>query len=64
MLRNNSFIQSTDAHFQCRGDPGCCTSCNFLITDEVSMPIELQQPSRVGSFYVIVENDGTVTMSH
>ena len=32
--------------------------------DAVYVPIELQQPNRVGSFYVIVENDGTVTMSH
>ena len=29
LRKQQSFIQSTDAHFQCRGDPGCCTSCNF-----------------------------------
>ena len=29
LRKQQSFIQSTDAHFQCRGDPECCTSCNF-----------------------------------
>lgn len=35
-----------------------------LIRDDAYVPIELQRPSKVGSFYVMIENDGTVTMSH